>query len=276
MSKSRLSRRARLAYNPGVELAVLTYNIYNHADFDRRLPLIIEAIRGCNADLVALQEVPPGREFVPELARLTGFGHHAEATFVRPDDGWSETLAVLSRYAIAQSEGLDLRPGVSNCLRARIETPAGPVGVYDAHLHPRDSELRQREARIILDRIESEPAVPAVLCGDLNAVPTGKTLRLIFEKLRSAYELFHDLHPETTFPTPLRPDVLQSTTFGLRQEGQPRAPHAEARAALDYVLVRPSDFSVREARLVGDRPASHDAALWPSDHYGVFVRLSRD
>jgi len=255
-----------------VELTVATFNIYNSPTFDDRLPLILRALREADADVVCLQEVPPGRDLSARIATELGYQAWTDVTFVRPDDGWSEALTVLSRFRITDREPLDLRPGVPNCLRAAIESPLGSIDFYNTHLHPRDSELRQREAAMIMKRMEASGSTPAVLCGDFNAVPAGRTLAVVAGALRSAYEVAHGRHPDTTFPTPLRTIDMRTPGFSARREGAPDADETAAKAAIDYILVRQGQFDVFAAGIIGDA-ATGDISAWPSDHYGVWARL---
>jgi endonuclease/exonuclease/phosphatase family metal-dependent hydrolase len=252
-----------------VRLTVVTYNVYNHTDFERRLPAIVETLRRADADLACLQEVPPGSGMTDEIAAACGYEHSSECVFRRPDDGWSEALAVLSRFPVLEREPVELRPGVPNCFRLLLDGPGSEVSVYNTHLHPRDSELRQREAAIIMERMAREISTPAVLCGDFNAVPGGRTMSVVWSHLVSAFEHAQGRHPETTFPTPLRPPAERTPGFSERREAAPVDDEAEARAAIDYVLVRPGQFRAVEATVIG---AQLDA-VWPSDHYGLRVVL---
>lgn len=243
-----------MPYNHAVDISVVTYNVFNDSvSFEPRYPLIVEALRETKADIVALQEVPPRQEVTRRLASTLGYPDWAEVVFVRPDDGWTEGLAVLSRFPVLEQEDIDLRPGIPNCLRARIDAPGGPVDVFNAHFHHRDTALRANELRIVLDEV-ARGDVPVVLCGDFNALP-GEVASLDgFATLRSAYELVKGSHPENTYPTPYRKDTNR---YG----------------PIDYILVRPDQFSAMEARLVGEAPSKEDETLWPSDHFGVFARL---
>jgi endonuclease/exonuclease/phosphatase family metal-dependent hydrolase len=254
-----------------VQLTIVTFNIYNHEDFDERLPAILQTLDAARADVVCLQEVPPSGARTEAIARACGYANWAECVFVRPDDGWSEALAVLSRHRIIEQEPVDLRPGVPNCLRTVIDVAGGRVAVYNTHLHPRDSELRQREAALILDRMGHEAAVPAILCGDFNAVPAGRTMAVVWPQLRSAFEMAAGDHPETTFPTPLRPLAGRMPGFSERREAPATDDESEAKAAIDYVLVRPTQFHASEASVIGGAIDGH----WPSDHYGIRVVLDR-
>lgn len=253
-----------------MRLSVLTFNVYNHADFDQRLPLVLDALSAAAADIVCLQEVPPGQGRSREIAGALGYQHWADVEFTRPDDGWSEGLALLSRFSVLETEPLELRPEVLNCLRTRLDIPSGPLDVYNVHLHPRDSALRQREASTIVGRLQRAPEIPALVAGDFNAVPAGQTMAVLWPHLRSAFELAAGHHPGTTFPTPLRPLAGRAPGFSERREAPPTDDESQARAAIDYVLVRHNQFRALEARVIGASPAGD---LWPSDHFGVFVRL---
>jgi endonuclease/exonuclease/phosphatase family metal-dependent hydrolase len=253
-----------------VQLTIATFNIYKHEDFEQRLPLVLRTLRDAPADVVCLQEAPPGEGRAAAFAAELGYAHSTEVAFARPDDGWSEALAMLSKLPIAESEPIELRPGVANCLRVRLQGADGvAIDVYMTHLHPRDSGLRQREAALILEAMERAPETPAVLCGDFNAVPDGKTMAVLWPRLRSAYEMANGRHPETTFPTPLRPFAGRQAGFSERREAPPTEDESEAKAAIDYVLVRPSQFRALDARVIGEAIEGG----WPSDHYGVWVRL---
>jgi len=251
-------------------LSCLTFNVYNHADFDARLPAIAAVIREADAAVACLQEVPTDPARARQLAEACGYPHWTRATFLRPDDGWSESLLVMTRLPLTEAETIDLRPGVPNCIRARLSLAGRPIDVYDLHLHPRDSELRQREAAVVLARLALEPGVPALVCGDFNAVPEGKTMATVWPALASAFETAVGRHPETTFPTPLRPLSARTPGFSERREAPPRADESEAKAAIDYVLVRRRDFDALAARVLGTEPID---GVWPSDHYGLRVEL---
>jgi endonuclease/exonuclease/phosphatase family metal-dependent hydrolase len=78
-------------------------------------------------------------------------------------------------------------------------------------------------------------------------------------------------HPETTFPTALRPLAGRQPGFSERREAPPSDDESQAKAAIDYVLVRPAQFRTVEARTIGAEAVD---GVWASDHYGVLVRLA--
>jgi len=78
---------------------------------------------------------------------------------------------------------------------------------------------------------------------------------LMKDRFRSAYEAAHGREPEKTWPTPVN-------TYDPSPPG-----------ALDYIFVSP-EFVVEEAGLAFDRPSPGDPDLFPSDHLGVYARLT--
>ena len=109
-----------------------------------------------------------------------------------------------------------------------------------------------------------------MLCGDFNAVPGGPTMALVWPHLAPAFEMARGHHPETTFPTPLRPLQGRQPGFSERREAPPADDESAAKAAIDYVLVRRAQFRAVDARVLGTEPVE---GVWPSDHYGVWVRI---
>jgi endonuclease/exonuclease/phosphatase family metal-dependent hydrolase len=235
-----------------VPLTVASWNLFNHPPtWSGRLAAILATLRELKADVLILQELPSGRGTEFTFARALEFAAATSVPFLRPDDGWAETLAVLSRHPILESEPLELRPGVPNALRVRVAGPAGPLDVFNVHFHPRDQDLRVREAAVIAASRSAGFGVPAIIGGDFNARPDNP----LFGELAgfvSAYRAVHGTEPELTFATPLRTDL------------DPR-PHA----VLDHVLVEPAQATVVAAHRFGDR---HDG-VWPSDHWGIAARL---
>lgn len=237
-----------------MRLRFLTYNLLNDDTFEQRLPLIRDVLRATDADIVAVQELPPAGGFERGLSYL-GFPGGASTTFRRPDDGWTETLAVFSRYPVEHAEPIDLRPGVANCVRVRLATPLGAVDVFNLHLHPRESVLRRSEMEFVLLRANAYRAAPVVILGDFNAVASGQTLQPALRAFQSAFARSHGHDPGSTFPTPLRTDLEDV-----------------AGAALDHILFRPEEFRVVDAGLAGD---ALPGGKWPSDHWGVWADLER-
>ncbi len=81
------------------------------------------------------------------------------------------------------------------------------------------------------------------------------TVALMKGRFRSAHEAVHGCEPEKTWPTPVN--------------AYDPSPHG----TLDYIYVS-EEFRIEDAGLTFDTPSPEDADLYPSDHLGVFARLS--
>jgi endonuclease/exonuclease/phosphatase family metal-dependent hydrolase len=68
----------------------------------------------------------------------------------------------------------------------------------------------------------------------------------------------------------LRPAAGRQPGFSERREAPPADDESHAKAAIDYILVRPPQIDALEARVIG---ADARRGAWASDHCGVFARL---
>jgi len=124
-------------------------------------------------DVITLQEAPT-EEKVAEAAKHLGFN------YVYFDGGFPGAL--LTRHEITDSENSPIPEGErSNNLftrhwgRAVVDTGSQQIHYYSIHMHPRETKIRQREAKIALDvmRPDLDAGVPLVFQGDLNHTPQG-------------------------------------------------------------------------------------------------------
>ncbi|GBF94250.1 hypothetical protein Rsub_06520 [Raphidocelis subcapitata] len=138
------------------------------------------------------------------------------------------------------------------------------VWLVNTHLDHASPEIRERQAQAIIDWMRPLRASCAgvVFTGDLNA-PPGEGTHLALQKagFASASQLANGREPPATWPSGL--------VAPLMDEGEPHC--------ADYVYVWQApghELRVRAARLAGDAPAAGDATLFPSDHFGLQVRLA--
>jgi|LSQX01.1.fsa_nt_gb endonuclease/exonuclease/phosphatase family metal-dependent hydrolase len=230
-----------------LQLRVLTYNIHHAEGVDRKLdlPRIAEVIKSVDPDLVALQEVDCGvqrseRVDQPrELARLTGM-HVVFGNNIRYQGG-DYGNAVLSRFPIVRHENHplpSLREGEQRgVMEVELDLPgsAGKLLFLATHFDYRpDEEERLASVRFINDRMAAQKDRPALLAGDLNALPDSNTLRLLEAAWTRANE-------KVLFTFPAEEPVRQ----------------------IDYILVRPaSRWKTIEVRVLDEPVASDHRALF--------------
>lgn len=263
-------------------LRVLTWNLWWRFgdDWEARQPAIAETLRRADPDLACLQEVWQERDGPCQAEGFAeGLGYHhayapaAEAT--RPGDV-SLGNAVLSRWPISETEIRRL-PSVEGheelrvALRAEVDGPRGPFGVYVTHLNYRfaESHIRQMQVRALCELIAEagDRAYPPILSGDLNAEPHADEIRMLTGRAAvpvprlsffDAWEVAGDGPGHTEIPA--NPLSDRYVLFPRR---------------IDYVLVGAG---------VGEPGAGFPVAAWlegvepvdgvqPSDHYAVVAEL---
>jgi len=156
-----------------VTLTVATWNIHGGIGVDGRYSpaRIVDVLSEIDADIVALQEVASLKaheNFLLEIERETGY--HVAAGPLRQRFGTDFGNAVLSRYAFATVERLDLAVDSyepRGALDVCINIGAEPLRVIGTHLGLRPGERRE-QVRRLLGAIEAEVPHPTVLMGDLN------------------------------------------------------------------------------------------------------------
>ncbi|MDH5823241.1 endonuclease/exonuclease/phosphatase family protein [Luteimonas sp. RD2P54] len=239
-------------------LTVVTLNLYHDRDhWPKRRPLVIEGLRALQPDAIALQEVLQHaalRNQAEDIAAALGYQAH----FVSHDPEAAPRRygnAILTRRPVLERGGIPLEPpGDARTLaHLRIDADGRAVDLYATHLHhTRDgTAMRAGQLRQALEHVQSRAdGAPAVLAGDFNALAAAQELEPLRE--RGFVDAFGSLDPSADAVTTLNPHY-----FG------------EQRRRIDHVFVR--GLEVLEARRVLDTPDA--AGTWPSDHFGVFVRL---
>ena len=252
-------------------IRVMTLNIWNHNDpWPRRRELIVDAVREVDPDVIGFQEIrhdgardEDGRNQAEQLsARLPDYQIVSEPAQVDADaDRW-EGLAIFSRLPIASTDHVELSRDPSDSrdnhqrivLHAEVDTPAGPLHIYDTHLSlSRDGRRRTvREITAFTGRY----AAPAVLLGDFNEAPGEEAIRHITDGagFLDAWPALHPDAPGHTFSS----DNPYTKTDDSRR--------------IDYVFLRLGNSArLRTCRRIADRSAPDGHC--PSDHYGLVVDL---
>lgn len=223
-----------------VTLKIMTYNILHGATVkgDFNLDTIAAVIRQSDPDLVALQEVDfkTGRvnqmDLALEMAKRTGltpfFGKAMDY------DGGAYGEAILSRFPAESMEvhHLDYSEGHEPraALRVEIELDNNERFYFiGTHLdHTKDPADRIAQAKN-LNRILSKLKKPAILAGDLNAIPGTKPIEILLKR----WTMTSEMPVEPTYPS------------------------ASPEKKLDYILYHPYDrWKVIEREVIEEKVAS--------------------
>jgi endonuclease/exonuclease/phosphatase family metal-dependent hydrolase len=199
-------------------------------------------IRAAEPDIVALQEVDQRTKRsdrvaqADELGKLTGM-HVVFGGNINFEDGRYGN-AVLSRLPIRRHESHRL-PRLDDgeqrgVLEVEIGTRAGALLVLATHLdHRRDERERLASAEAINEIISKRGNAPALLIGDLNAVPNSKVMTTFAKHWQRANE-----------------QVL------------PTIPVERPARQIDYVLFRPANrWKVLETHVLDEAIASDHRPL---------------
>ncbi|MFE1404971.1 poly(A) polymerase [Streptomyces sp. NPDC058770] len=248
---------------PGGLLTVLTWNtLWDRYDSDRidtarRRPLLLDALRAADADVIALQEAEPAL-----LALLLDAPWAREHyTFWADPDGRDTTdcgLLLLSRLPVREAGLHELGPHKA-VAAVVVESGAGPVTVAATHLSsdhsPNGTDRRDAELTDLATGLAAV-AGEVLLLGDFNDGGDTPQRRL---GMADAWSRVHGAADRTpTFDPSVNPLAAVSSLSGRASR-------------LDRVLVRSERWRPMSAVLLGDVPAPD--GLYVSDHFGVRVEL---
>ncbi|MFT4955668.1 MAG: endonuclease/exonuclease/phosphatase family metal-dependent hydrolase [Brevundimonas sp.] len=239
------------------ELTVVTFNIWHDmGDWPARRPLVIEALRATNADVIALQEVLQD-EGLPnqaeDIARALG-GYSVHFVSVDPpEQARRYGNAILTRLPVLETGDLRLRPleDSRTLATARISVGGRPVVIAATHLHhtPEGGAMRASQISDALGAVDTGTDAPVILLGDFNAAADAAE----FSPVRQA---FVDALGTANPPAAARSTLV--TDHGHRSE------------RIDHIFVETDRFDILSAGLAADRAVS---GIWPSDHVAVVTRL---
>jgi len=161
-------------------------------------------------------------------------------------------LCLLTRLPLLEQELIELPSDPADGERlaqlVKLKWEENSLLLINTHLtHLKQGEaLRKAQLQTILKQISGEANhLACILCGDFNALPDSREIRLL---------------GQGAFP--------MTDAFA----GQTRATHQSGRC-IDYVFYRPSDTLVaREQQIVLDQA---EEGIYPSDHFGLFVKFKR-
>jgi endonuclease/exonuclease/phosphatase family metal-dependent hydrolase len=180
----------------GTRLRILSYNIHHAEGVDGKLDLerIAGVIRGCEADVVAVQEVDRGVERSQkidepkELARLTKLEHFVFGKTIDHQGGEYGNL-VLSRFPIASSKIHRFPNAAGAEQRGAVEAEIAPPGGQSFRLFATHLDFGRKEAseadrqgaiKLVNERVEAT-GQPAIFAGDYNCQPGSRTIDTIRE-----------------------------------------------------------------------------------------------
>lgn len=192
-------------------MKIMTFNTQHCLNYIERkidFEIMADAIKSCNADIVALNEMrdkgsdPEYDEQVAILAEKTGLNNFFFAKAILKDGENPYGNGLLSKYRIIKAESIPIPDPVvksykgyyeSRCvLKAKLENGI-TVLVTHFGLNPDEHE---NAVKTVLENLESEKCI---LMGDFNVLPDNKVLLPIRECMKDVADFFNT--PLNSFPS---------------------------------------------------------------------------
>jgi len=264
---------------------VATLNLFNRdAEWERRFPLVVEQLLELRPDAIGFQEIDLMLDQGMWIARRVNAAlrkyrtAHPEESF-RASEGGAEWglegyrlrhaaspgkmasihgIGTMARIECLEHEILDLMTHDRIAQRLVLQVDGAPFVFVNTHLHhpPEATDDRVRQLERILAWLDRDDrGLPTVVLGDFNSYVEEPAVAFMKKRFRSAYETAHGKEPDWTWTTPVNK--------------WDNSPHG----TLDYIYVSPH-FKVLDAALAFNRASPDDPELYPSDHLGVWAKLS--
>ncbi|QFR93169.1 endonuclease/exonuclease/phosphatase family protein [Streptomyces tsukubensis] len=223
---------------------VLSYNIRSMRDDTAALGRVISA---CAPDLLLVQEAPRFFRWRKYLSRLA----MASGMVILTGGGTAAGPALLCslRATVERTEDilLPLTPGLHRrgLATAVVRFGEARLGVVSCHLSLQKDE-RYAQGGVVLDRVEAlraEGVAHAVVGGDLNEPPSGRTFRRFADGLQDCWATkpWGGEHTMTPRDPRGRIDALFATdgieVLGCGVPGPPEVGAADLRVASDHLPV---------------------------------------
>ncbi|WP_016952083.1 endonuclease/exonuclease/phosphatase family protein [Anabaena sp. PCC 7108] len=262
-------------------MKIITINILFKLDhWPQRRELLIAGLKAENPDVIALQEVSLSEDTAAWIAEQLNIPHIYK---VIPQEVAESDLpfglAILSRYPIENTAALNLehQGRIAQYAQIKLDNHKSIV-ICNGHYfwHPGSHQKRNKQIQMMLDWLSEFPeTMPIISVGDFNGTPDTSGIKLIKEKYRSAYEVYHGNEPEYTCPTLL--DHLDKISWRRRFKLFWRTlifnkTWKRWQGTLDYIFIN-QHLQVKDCRITLNQPAANNRYLYPSDHFGIVADL---
>jgi endonuclease/exonuclease/phosphatase family metal-dependent hydrolase len=264
-------------------LRVLTMNLLapEHADWERRRPVLTAGLRALRADVVALQETVWG-EGIDQAVDLLGPGYQVARHSGRSADGVGACLASRWPLGVVREVGLQVTERTASFVWAAAQVaeiltppPLGPL-LFVHHKpnwqygYERERELQAVTTARFVEELVAGQDRNVVLAGDFDDPPEAASIRFLtgrqsLEGVSVCYDdTWEAVHPGEAGHTFSPRNPLVTAGEMALERGR----------RIDYVMVRCGvhgpRLEVAGCELAFDQPVD---GVWASDHSGVVADL---
>jgi endonuclease/exonuclease/phosphatase family metal-dependent hydrolase len=197
----------------GKELKILTYNVHSCIGTDRRSEpaRIADVIAETGADIIALQELDVGRKRTGSIdqahmiASLLKMESHFHPALHVEEEQYGDAILTAMPTRLMKAGPLPSVGEMRGAIWVQIEIGGTHLNLLNTHLGVRSFD-RVRQVTTLLGKewIGSQKfqAAPAIICGDLNAVPSSPAYKMLARHFRDT-QLLAARRPRPTYPSRL-------------------------------------------------------------------------
>ncbi|MBB3317600.1 endonuclease/exonuclease/phosphatase family metal-dependent hydrolase [Rhizobium sp. BK181] len=210
-------------------LRILTYNVHSCIGTDRRLDpnRIAEVIAQSKADIIALQELDVGRkrtggiDQAQTIASLLKMESHFHPALHVREERYGDAILTALPTKLVRAGSLPSVGETRGAIWAEVTAQGHRLNVINTHLGLRAGDRRRQVSTLLGENWMGSAAfraLPAIICGDLNAVGSSAAYRHLAQHFQDA-QLMAPRKPRPTFPSRfplLRLDhIFVSEGFGV-------------------------------------------------------------
>ncbi|MEU5362797.1 endonuclease/exonuclease/phosphatase family protein [Streptomyces sp. NPDC005925] len=242
MATSPLLPDSRNESDGSAVIRVLSYNVRSMRDDTGALARVV---RACAPDLVLLQEAPRFFRWRKKLARLASESEMVTLTGGATAAGPAMLCSLRATVERTEDVLLPLTPGLHRrgFATAVVRFGGARLGVLSCHLGLRHDE-RYEHGGLLLDRLAALGTEHAVVGGDFNERPDGRTFRRLADGLQDCWAAapwggeytFTPGHPHQRIDAILATKGIEVLGCGVPL-GHPGVTDADLRAATDHLPV---------------------------------------
>lgn len=229
------------------ELKILTYNVHSCIGTDRRIEptRIADVIAETGADIIALQELDVGRkrtggvDQAHMIASLLKMEAHFHPALHVEEEKYGDAILTALPTRLIKAGPLPSVGEMRGAIWVQVDLAGAHLNLLNTHLGLRRID-RGRQATALLGEewigSANFQAAPAIICGDLNAIPLSPAYKMLARHFRDAH-LLAARRPRATYPSRLpvlRIDhIFVSDGLGVTSATVPTTPLA--RRASDHL-----------------------------------------
>lgn len=193
------------------ELKVLTYNVHSCIGTDRRIDphRIAAVIAQSEADIIALQELDVGRrrtggvdqaEMIASLLKMEAHFHpalHVE------EERYGDAIVTALPTRLIRAASLPSVGETRGAIWVQVDVHGSPLNVINTHLGVRSRDRNRQVTELLGDDWIANArfqVLPAIVCGDLNAIPSSPAYKSLATHFRDA-QLLAGTKPRPTYPS---------------------------------------------------------------------------